>query len=282
MAYENTNYGLPFIRPMSFNDQSDAKYINQYFYGSELLVAPPITKKDKILNKTMTNIWLPKGVWFDFFTGEYYKGEKEYTMYSSIDQIPVFAKVGAIIPLSELTEHNQISNPKIMELVIFPGADGEFTLYEDDGVSSKYLQGEFVITKIKTKYINKKIELTIEPSKGKTSLIPKNRIYKVFVRGVKNSTMISLDGMEGHKVVIDAEINKDYIYEYEIMNILLDTSIPTYIKAEIGFIGNELNKEKGGILSLEISDKEKIKKIKQIDMDDKIKTMVIDYITKHK
>jgi alpha-glucosidase (family GH31 glycosyl hydrolase) len=281
MAYENTNYGLPFIRPMAFNDQSDSNYINQYYYGSELLIAPPITKKDNELNKTITNIWLPKGEWFDFFTGEYYNGEKEYTIYSSIDQVPVFAKSGAIIPLSELTEHNQISNPKIIELVIFPGADGEFSLYEDDGVSSKYLDGEFVITKIKTKYINSKIELTIEASKGNTSLIPKDRIYKVIVRGVGHSKLISLNGIEGHKVTIDAEINKKYIYEYEIMNLLLDTSIPTYVKAEIGFIGNDLNKEKGGILSLDISDKEKIKKIKKIDMDDVIKKMIIDYITKH-
>ncbi|KFZ26768.1 MAG: Alpha-xylosidase [Candidatus Izimaplasma bacterium HR2] len=281
MAYENNNFGLPLIRPMSFTDQTLSNFKNQYLYGSELLVAPPITKMDYELNKTITNVFLPNGQWFDFFTGEYYKGNKEYTMYSGIDQIPVFAKAGAIIPLSELTSKNQISNPEIIELVLFPGADGEFILYEDDGVSSKYLDGEFVITKIETKYSNNKIELEIHPSIGMKSLIPKNRIYKVIVRGKKINNEIIINGNNGTKIIIDAPINKEYIYEYEIMNILLDAKIETEYKAWIGFIGNNMNTEKGGVLGLDISNKEKIKKVNDLKIDKKLKKMVTDYITKH-
>lgn len=281
LAYQNSNYGLPLIRPMAFEDQGAYKYKNQYYFGSELVVAPPITKQDSKFNRTITKVWLPKGEWFDFFTGEYYSGDREYTIYSKLDEVPVFAKAGAIIPLSVLTSRNQISNPEEIELVLFPGADGEFELYEDDGVSNKYLDNDFVITKIKTKYRDGVINLTISESIGELSLIPENRIYKITIIGSNNIKPIILKGITEHNVAINALIKTDFVYEYEIMNILLDSNIASHIKAEIGFIGNKMNKEKGGILGLDISKLEKVKKVKRLKIISKIKEMVINCILKH-
>ncbi len=65
------------------------------------------------------------------------------------------------------------------------------------------------------------------------------------------------------------------------MNILLDAKIETEYKAWIGFIGNNMNAEKGGILGLDISKQEKIKKVNDLKIDKKFKKMVADYITKH-
>ena len=147
--------------------------------------------------------------------------------------------------------------------------------------SNNYLNKEFVITKINTNYKDGIINLTISAPIGDESLIPKNRVYKIKTMGSKDNKVINLIGLKEHKISISLKINKEYIFEYEIMNILLDAKIETHIKADIGFIGNLINKEKGGILSLDISKQEKVKKINELKMDHKIKKMVNDLILKH-
>ena len=76
-------------------------------------------------------VWFPEGIWYDFFTGQRYDGNVSLKVYREITEIPVFAKAGAIIPLDK----NPLKKEEIPSEIIwkiFPGADGEYTLLEDE------------------------------------------------------------------------------------------------------------------------------------------------------
>ena len=92
------------------------------------------------LGLSRQTVWLPDGLWFDFFTGKQYTGGW-HTVYGDWSDIPVFAKAGAIVPLGPQVGWGGVENPAELTLHIFAGADGQFVLYEDDGATTAYQQG---------------------------------------------------------------------------------------------------------------------------------------------
>lgn len=127
MNYRCHLEGLPLVRPMYhvWPTQKEAfNCPNQYYFGSELIVAPVVSKMDEQCNLASSTCWLPDGIYFDYFTGVRYKGGHTYQMFRPLENLPVLAKAGAIIPLVE--EADQIS------LRIYPEADGAFTLYSEN------------------------------------------------------------------------------------------------------------------------------------------------------
>ncbi len=142
----NADYGLPLVYPLYYEypkENSAYQFKNQYFFGSELLISPYITPLIKKLNRSFQKVWLPEGLWFDFFNGDVYQGKRTYSLYGALDEIGAFAKAGAIIPLTKLTKKNQYDNPEVLEVHIFPGKDNHFILYEDDGETLDYQEGKF-------------------------------------------------------------------------------------------------------------------------------------------
>ena len=81
-------------------------------------MAPHLTKRSNVTNRSYTEVWLPSGDYFNFFTGEPYKGNNIYPMYGKLEEMPVFAKAGAIIPLAK-HDDNSIENPAKMDILIF-------------------------------------------------------------------------------------------------------------------------------------------------------------------
>ena len=136
MAYRNHIEGIPLITPLYYEYPekmtSDKKYKNEYFFGTELIVLPVTSKISDSTRSGRVDMYIPKGIWIDFFTHRVYKGEKSLSVFRTLDKIPVLAKAGAIIPLD-----NGISNgaktPEKLKLKVFCGDGGRFTLYEDDG-----------------------------------------------------------------------------------------------------------------------------------------------------
>ncbi len=84
---------------------------NQYFFGSELMVSPIVTKTNKQLNLAKVFTYLPDGTFIDFFTGRIYKGGKRIYIHRAFDEMPVFAKAGAIVPMNKDIK-NSTENPK--------------------------------------------------------------------------------------------------------------------------------------------------------------------------
>lgn len=111
---------------------------DQYMAGEYLLVAPLFA------GQTQRTVVLPKGNWYDFYTGEYVGNGQTITVSPGLDRIPVFVKDGAIIPLMEPVLHTPAAGQKMnLEIRHYGKADGQYRLYDDDGETYDYERGEY-------------------------------------------------------------------------------------------------------------------------------------------
>ena len=162
------------LRMLAFDYPSDEiarATDNQYMFGESLMVCP-VTRpmyygKDStpIKNSPKTReVYLPKGAWYDFWTNDYYEGGQTITAAAPIDIIPLYVKAGSILPMTSHMQYvDELPNAPI-ELYVYPGMDTEFELYEDDGCSYRYEEGEFAITNIS--WNDKNHELVISEPTG--------------------------------------------------------------------------------------------------------------------
>ena len=187
MAWRNHVESTPLIVPMYHaHPKASQAYCcpNQYYYGSELIVAPFVQKLNTDTRLSRQVLWLPEGDWFDFFSGEHYTGNRWRAIYGRLSDIPAFAKAGAIVPLGPMVGWGGVGNPEQLDVHVFPGADGRFDLYEDDGDSTAYLQGKFCLTEIQQTWSGQRLEIVIKPGNGDASLPPARRTYRLIVRGI--------------------------------------------------------------------------------------------------
>ena len=176
----------PLVQPMYYQlpfDEEAYRLRNQYFFGSELIVNPITAENDKNTKLGRVKTLLPEGIWYDMFTGLRYRGGRTLYMFRSLDTIPVLARAGGILPLQAEEEvSTRTDNPTKLELLVFCGADGDFTLYEDDGVSMNYEEGRCVTTRYALNWAERR--LVIEAAEGDLRLIPEKRQYTVKLYGV--------------------------------------------------------------------------------------------------
>lgn len=165
----------------------DIIYRNEYFFGSELLVAPIVNKKEPLMNRTIHRFYLPAGVWYDYTTGKKFPGNKKYVSFFKDEDYPVFAKQGSIIPLSNKSDVNNTSNPTELEIEIFPGKSNTFELYEDDGISNLYKQGYYLLTSIDYNYMPNNYTVIIRSITGKSGIVPEFRNYKIRFKNTKQA-----------------------------------------------------------------------------------------------
>lgn len=127
--------GQPLVQPMyyAFPEIAAAYEVsNQYAFGSELIVCPITTALHPRLKRARVKAWLPGGTWIDFFTGLIYEGDRLAYLHRTADTIPVLARAGAIVPLSDGPDGTDAAaNPRALEIRAFAGADGTFDLIED-------------------------------------------------------------------------------------------------------------------------------------------------------
>ncbi|MDN6193856.1 MAG: DUF5110 domain-containing protein [Alkalibacterium sp.] len=127
---------FPLIRPMYYHHpwKEEAYEVpNQYYFGTQMIVAPVTTPLKKNLRLGQVKVWLPEGRWYDFFINRAYEGGRTIDMYRSLSAYPVFVKAGGIVPLDQ-SFSNYTDNPETMEVNVYAGDNGSFSLYEDDGL----------------------------------------------------------------------------------------------------------------------------------------------------
>lgn len=133
----------------------------QYMFGDELLVAPVYEKRT-----SRQTVFLPEGNWINYWTGEQLQGNTEHIVAAPLNQIPLFVKQGAIIPMRKYASSIEKGNNNTLILHVYPDADGAFNLLEDDGTSNDYLDGIYASTVIEQKNSGKKTLLRIHPVEG--------------------------------------------------------------------------------------------------------------------
>ncbi len=187
--------GLPLVSPMYYEHPEDELAYavpNQYYFGTEMMVAPIVEPMNQKLHVAATTAWLPDGEWFDFFSGHRYTGGKQMRLFRKLDEQAVLAKAGAIIPLGRHVEHsNALHNPEHLDVHVFPGASNQFTLFEDDSVGVAHRDGENVETSFELDWVAR--TMTIAAPIGKQELLPEKRVITVILRGV-NEGYIVRDG----------------------------------------------------------------------------------------
>lgn len=243
----------------------DVLYRNEYFFGSQLLVAPILNKKEPLMNRTIHRLFLPDGIWYDFTTGKKFVGNKKYVSFFKDEDYPVFARQGSIIPLSNKSNINNTSNPTDLEIQIFPGKSNTFILYEDDGISSLYKEKYYLMTSIDYNYMPSNYTVIIRSLEGKSGIVPDYRNYKIRFRNTKQATEVTTyfdDGIviqnksyaEGNDFIVeinnvrtvgqvtvnckgqDIEIDAVRLINEDIDSILMDLHIQTELKEKIGEI----------------------------------------------
>ncbi|MBC7327757.1 DUF5110 domain-containing protein [bacterium] len=168
------------------------KYEYEYMFGPNLLVAPiDQPAKDGVATK---EVYLPPGIWYDFFSNKVYKGPRTLIYRGSLEDMPVFAKAGSIIPMQP--EMQFICEKPIDPLIlnIYPGAKGEFTLYEDDGLSFDYRAGKFAKTKISFQENGRNLSVIIGATQGSYEGQLENRSYLLVINGVSIPVTVKIDG----------------------------------------------------------------------------------------
>lgn len=190
MNYRAHAQDIPLILPMYYkNARSQEAYQvpNEFYFGSQLIAAPITSPRLPSLNMAKEKVWLPEGVYVDFFRGVIYEGGRMMDMYRDIDTLPVFAKAGSIIPMTEEIDANSAAgNPASFILKAYAGADGSFTMYEDDNETCDYEKGICVTTRFDLQWENEQ-SFTIYPARGELSLIPVQRAYTIELYGCTES-----------------------------------------------------------------------------------------------
>jgi alpha-glucosidase len=142
---ESTRTGLPVMRPMFLEYPEDEKlsaedihFRNVFLFGRDLLIAPDVMER-----VDSYPVMLPKGDWFDYWTGTRVAGGTTLHLTPALDMIPIYVRAGAIIPQQPVVQHTGETPNGPLELRVYPGPDCSGSLYQDDGHSFAYTRGEY-------------------------------------------------------------------------------------------------------------------------------------------
>jgi len=172
-AFTAYQTGVPIMRALVLNNQDDPNtytIADQYMFGDNLMVCPVTVK-----GAQTRSVYLPKGDWFDYWTGEKYTGKQYIHILTPLDKLPIFVKSGAIIPMQPELQYMDEKKVDEITLDIWPGKSSSFDLYEDDGLSLKYKDGDYAVTKITSAKIDNGLLIDIKKPEGK--FVPHEHSY---------------------------------------------------------------------------------------------------------
>ena len=171
--YEHTQDGSPIIRPLSWDYQSNKdvwSIDDQFMFGDHMMVAPVVNK-----GANQRSLYLPKGKWYEFFSNKELDGGKEITVDAPIDAVnvydkvfdhpyaglPLFVQAGSVIPMQQVQQYVGEKDIKQMQLRVYDGASKESKLYEDDGESRNYENGDYRLTNFQTESSDTNLKINV-------------------------------------------------------------------------------------------------------------------------
>jgi alpha-glucosidase (family GH31 glycosyl hydrolase) len=187
---------VPVYRSLYMEDPNDAlsyEHPYQYLVGSHLLVAPASELTQN--GVTEVPVYLPKGKWMDYFTGHPFDGDRTFLQPAKLEDIPVFAKAGAIIPTQpdKLWDAEPTGDPSYI-IRVYRGADNAFSLVEDDGLSLDYRKGLVAQTNLALKDSKDRFTFTIGARQGTfTGALP-HRNVDLMVFGATKPKSVTVNG----------------------------------------------------------------------------------------
>jgi len=229
MAKAAADSGVSLCRPMYYEYPEEegayaARY--QYFFGDQMIAAPFVFPVDPNRGLAANDVWVPAGEWVDYTTKETFTGPRWVRLTGDLESIPMLMKSGAILPLAPdfeglapdfealapdftgTTRQGMASGSSVLQardrmlLAVFPGKEGKFRLYEDDGESQAFQQGECEWTEITSRMPNPldaaSWEVCIAPVEGRCPALPGQRAWEIHLEGSRKPQRVLLDGVEMH------------------------------------------------------------------------------------
>jgi alpha-glucosidase (family GH31 glycosyl hydrolase) len=180
--------GMPIMRALWLHYPDDPKAVardDEYLWGRDVLVAPVVEK-----GATSRQVYLPRGVWYDFWTGERIDGGREISRKVDLEIMPLYVRAGSILPLGPVKQHVYEQSDEPLTISIFPGADASFLLYEDDGKSFNYRNGEWM--GLQMSWADSQRVLTLQLADGSRMRAPLRRNLAITINQTKRQ--LEFDG----------------------------------------------------------------------------------------
>jgi len=199
LAYQQTAFGEPLMRPLYFEHPSDSVAYtieDEYFWGNDILVAPILQK-----NATTRKVYLPKGKWYNYFSKNEIIGNQTIEVATSLEQIPLFVKEGTILPTYRQSLFTNTSNLKNNQITLeyFPSNKASKTnIYFDDGVSKNALQQkkfELITCSAYTSSTNS-YHFTIQSNGGNYTGKPLKTVYTIVINDADAISTIVINGLQ--------------------------------------------------------------------------------------
>jgi alpha-glucosidase len=187
---ETCETGVPIVRALWLHDPHDTAGVargDQYLYGRDILVAPVVEK-----GAVTRSVYLPPGVWYDFWTKEKLQGGREIAKPVDLETIPLYVRAGAVIPMGPVRQYTSEKVDGPLVLWVHPGAGGSSSVYEDDGETMDYRKGEFM--RVTLAWNDPGRRLTVRLASGSKMLPPAKRNLLVRVAGGEASREVVFDG----------------------------------------------------------------------------------------
>ena len=179
MAWIVTSAGYTPMRALAMDFTSDPRALNvgdQFMFGPAMLVAPVMEP-----GADTRRMYLPKATWYDFWTGRAQAGGATITTTAPLDRMPLFVRAGSILPMGPDLQYAAEKSANPIELRVYRGTDGAFTLYEDENDGYNYEKGVYATIPIKWKEASK--TLTIGERKGKFPGMLESRTFRIVFVG---------------------------------------------------------------------------------------------------
>ena len=189
-VHECAQTGLPIIRAMWLHYPNDPAAVargDQYLWGRDILIAPVVEK-----GATNRRLYLPAGTWYDFWTAKPVAGGREIDRAVDLETTPLYVRAGAIVPMGPIRQYTSEPVEGPLTLTVYPGADGSFQLYEDDGQTFDYRKGEWM--GIAMQWRDSQRRLTLQLAPGSRMLPPAKRQIEVRVAGTTTSRSATFAG----------------------------------------------------------------------------------------
>lgn len=189
--------GISLCRPMYYDwpkKEEAYGFKNEYMFGDSILVNPAASPIPDGKKYVMQKTWLPEGQWLEYETGKVLTGGSVVERPFALDEIPMYVKAGAIIPM--MPKMNRIDEKPLdpMILAIYPGDKGSLSVYEDAGNDQGYKSGQFTFTDISFSRSGRKINIAISPVKGGYAGMPESRSYEIRLINTFPPKTVSING----------------------------------------------------------------------------------------
>jgi len=187
---EACDTGLPPMRALWLHYPKDAEAVklgDEYLWGRDLIVAPVVEK-----GAQSRRVYLPPGAWYDWWTGEKLEGKRWIERPVDLATMPLYARAGAIIPLDPVRQYTAQPVSEPATLRIYPGADGAFTLYEDDGKSLDYQKDLATWTRLQ--WNDRSRTLTIEPDPRSKATSSGSRAFEALLMPDRSPKRVDYSG----------------------------------------------------------------------------------------